>query len=219
MAIVLDTMEVRILGCLIEKELATPEYYPLSLNALANACNQKSNRRPVLSVGEEDVTRGLEGLRQKGLTRETHAAGSRVPKYLHELLSFFDLSRHETAVLCELMLRGPQTPGELRSNAGRMAPFDNIGEVDEALRSLMEHDPPIVAKLPREAGRKESRYAQLFSPSDMEEQSAAGSGTASETAESAELNETIARMEEEIARLARELEELREDFNRFRSQF
>ncbi len=212
----LDTLEVRILGCLIEKEITTPEYYPLSLNALMNACNQKSNRRPVLSVGESAVLEGLDGLRHKGLARETHTSGSRVTKYLHELLSLFDLSRSETAVLCELMLRGPQTPGELRSNAERMAPFGNIGEIEETLRALLEHDPPLVIKLPREAGRKESRYAHTFSPQDIggktvPEPHAGSSGWTS--------NEAISRLEEEIAQIRRELEDLRQDFIMLKSRF
>jgi uncharacterized protein YceH (UPF0502 family) len=219
MDIVLENMEVRILGCLIEKEVTTPEYYPLSLNALTNACNQKSNRRPVLSIDEPAVLKGLDGLRQKGLARETHAAGSRVPKYLHELLSRFDLSRHETAVLCELMLRGPQTPGELRSNAGRMAPFADIGAVEETLRGLMQHDPPFVKKLPREAGRKESRYAHLFSPQGVEGQAGPDLDAGSVTSGGPATNEVIARMEEEIERIRKELEELKQAFDQFRSQF
>lgn len=216
MDIVLDTIEVRILGCLIEKELTTPEYYPLSLNALTNACNQKSNRRPVLSADESAVLKGLDGLRQNGLARETQTSGSRVAKYVHELLSRFDLSRPEVAVLCELMLRGPQTPGELHSNAERMAPFANIGEIEETLRALLEHDPPLVTKLPREAGRKEPRYAHLFSPQDM----AVKTDQHAESVEAGEpANEAIARLEKEIAQIRRELEELRQDFTRFKSQF
>jgi uncharacterized protein YceH (UPF0502 family) len=219
MDIVLENMEVRILGCLIEKEMTTPEYYPLSLNALTNACSQKSNRRPVLSVDETIVLQGLDGLRQKGLARETHVAGSRVPKYLHELLSRFDLSRHETAVLCELMLRGPQTPGELRSNAGRMVPFAGIGEVEETLKGLMEHAPPFVMKLPRQAGRKESRYTHLFAPQDVEEQAASDLNTGSAVSGGRTINEAMARMEEEISRIREELQELRQAFDQFKSQF
>jgi uncharacterized protein YceH (UPF0502 family) len=219
MDIVLDTMEVRILGCLIEKELTTPEYYPLSLNALTNACNQKSNRRPVLFLDEPAVLKGLDGLRQKGLARETHAAGSRVPKYLHELLSLVDLSRHETAVLCELLLRGPQTPGELRSNASRIAPFAHIGEVEEALQGLMQYDPPFVIKLPREAGRKEARYMHLFLPQDVEGGAVPDAAAVSVISAGQAANEAITRMEEEIARIMKELEELKQAFEEFRSQF
>src|SRR5512135_1401291 len=211
MDIILDNIEVRIMGCLIEKEITTPEYYPLSLNALTNACNQKSNRRPVLSVDESTVLQGLEGLRQKGLARETQTAGSRVPRYLHELLSRFDLSRRETAVLCELMLRGPQTPGELRSNAERMAPLANMAEVEETLRSMMEHDPPLVTKLPRETGRKESRYAHLFSPADIEGRTIHDTHAGS-PASGGLANEAIERLEEEVVRIREELEELKQAF-------
>jgi uncharacterized protein YceH (UPF0502 family) len=219
MDIVLDTMEVRILGCLIEKELTTPEYYPLSLNALTNACNQKSNRRPVVSLDEPAVLKGLDGLRQKRLARETHAAGSRVPKYLHELLSLIDLSRHETAVLCELLLRGPQTPGELRSNASRMAPFAHIGEIEEALQGLIQHEPPFVIILPREAGRKEARYAHLFSPQDVEGGVVPDAGTLSVMSAGQAASEAITRMEKEITRIREELEELKRAFEQFKSQF
>ena len=217
MDIVLDNMEVRILGCLIEKELTTPEYYPLSLNALTNACNQKSNRRPVLSVDESAVLKGLDGLRQTGLSRETHTSGSRVTKYVHELLSRFDLSIPEVAILCELMLRGPQTPGELRTNAERMAPFANTGVIEETLLALIEHDPPLVTKLPREAGRKEWRYAHLFSPivevkTDTDLQAVPGASRRS-------TEETILRLEGEIEQIKRELQELRQAFNQFKSQF
>ena len=170
-----------------------------------------------MSVDESAVLKGLDRLRQKGLALETQTSGSRVPKYLHEIFSRFDLSRPETAILCELMLRGPQTPGELRSNAGRMSPFGNIGEIEEALLGMIEHDPPLVAKLPREAGRKESRFSQLFAP-DIEgntvpDQHAAPAGSG----ESA--NEAISRLQEDVAQIKRELEELRQDFARFRSQF
>lgn len=217
MDIVLDSIEVRILGCLIEKEITTPEYYPLSLNALTNACNQKSNRRPVLTIDETRVSEGLEGLRQKGLARETQTSGSRVPKYLHELLSRFDLSSQETAILCELMLRGPQTPGELRSNAERMAPFKTLGEIEETLIGLMQHDPPLVTKLQREAGRKESRYAHLFLPETSGEKTvdAPSAGSGHETIS----GEAIQRLEDEISRIRMELEELRQAFDRFKSQF
>jgi len=219
MDIALDDIEVRILGCLMEKEMTTPEYYPLSLNALTNACNQRSNRRPVVAVDEPTVLKGLEGLRQKGLARETQTTGSRVPKYLHELHSRFDLSRHETALVCELMLRGPQTPGELRSNGGRMAPFTDIGEVEEALTGLMEHDPPLIIKLPRETGRKESRYTHLFSPPEFQRQDAPDLHGGSVTPEGEAVNQAISRLEDEIARIREELEELREAFAQFRSQF
>ena len=214
----LDEIEARVLACLVEKELTTPEYYPLSLNALVNACNQKSNRNPVLSLSEPAVLEGIEGLKEKGLARESRAAGDRVSKYYHELSFRFDLSRQEMAVACELMLRGPQTPGELRANAGRMAPFESLAEVEETLRLLMEHDPPLVVKLAKEAGRKESRYAHLFSgghvagsaPQGDEEQVASRTGVSGDEA---------AKLKEDIERLRSELEELRREFEKFKEQF
>lgn len=217
MDFVLDNIELRILGCLIEKEMTTPEYYPLSLNALTHACNQKSNRNPVLSLDEPAVLKGLEGLRQKGLARETHATGSRVTKYLHELLSRFDLSRPEMAVLCELMLRGPQTAGELRSNAGRMSPFGNLGEVEETLRVLIEHEPPLAVKLPREAGRKESRHMHLLAGDNTEVRSMQPQPAA--TTPVMPPGDAVSRLEGEIAEIRKELEELKKAFAEFRSQF
>lgn len=218
MDMVLDDREVRILGCLIEKEMTTPEYYPLSLNALMNACNQKSNRKPVLSLDEPAILQGLVTLRQKGLTRETQVPGSRVTKYVHEILSHFDLSRPEMAVLCELMLRGPQTPGELRSNAGRIIPFDSAGEMEKTLQCLTDQVPPLVMKLPREAGRREVRYAHLFSP-DTSLEEATPDGSAASAVSDTPVTEAISRMEEEIAQIRRELEELRHAFVEFKSQF
>ncbi len=217
MDMVLDNIEVRILGCLIEKEMTTPEYYPLSLNALTSACNQKSNRRPILSFDDATVLKGLDGLRQKGLARETQASGSRVPRYLHELLSRFDLSRPETAILCELMVRGPQTPGELRSNAERMAPFKTIEEIEESLGVHMQHDPPLVTKLPRETGKKESRYAHLFLPPAIEEK--IPSDLAVGPRSGPPTSEAISRLEDQISQIRKELEELRQAFAQFKSQF
>ncbi len=218
MDIVLDNIEIRILGCLIEKEMTTPEYYPLTLNSLMNACNQKSNRNPVFSLDESSVLRGLDSLRQKGLSRETHVPGSRVTKYVHDLLSRFDLSRTEMAVVCELMLRGPQTPGELRSNTERMAPPGNAEGIEETLRSLMDYDTPLVMRLPREAGKRETRYAHGFSP-----EIAKGNTPSDRLAASAEselpTTQAISRLEDEIAQIRRGLEELRQAFAEFKSQF
>lgn len=213
MDILLDEIEVRILGCLIEKEMTTPEYYPLSLNALTNACNQKSNRHPVFSLEESSVLKGVDALRQKGLARTTQVPGSRVTKYVHDLLSLFDLSRQEISVLCELMLRGPQTPGELRSNAGRIVPFAGIGEIEEVLGRLTDQDPPLVKRLPREAGRREARFSHLLSGENVGEE--ASSTALSEMSS----QEKISKMEGEIAELRRELEQLRQAFSAFKSQF
>jgi len=157
----LTEVEIRILGCLIEKEQTTPENYPLSLNALTNACNQKSNRAPLMDLAEADVVRGLDKLGARGLARLT-TTGGRVAKYRHSLDDSLHLAPPALAVLAELMLRGPQTAGELRNRAERMTPLADIASVEELLGALMEFGPPLVTRLPRQPGRKEQRYAQLF---------------------------------------------------------
>jgi uncharacterized protein YceH (UPF0502 family) len=218
MDITLSETEARIIGCLIEKEMATPEYYPLSLNALTNACNQKSNRSPVMSLSEETVLNGLDSLREKGLARESKSTSSRVTKYAHSMLDRFDLSRQEMAVLSELMLRGPQTPGELRSRAGRMADFATLEAVEQTLQALITHDPPLAVKLQREPGRKECRYEQLFSG---EAESATASHESpdlhSVTDNSAE--DKIRALEDEITKIKSDLAQLQQEFSRFKSQF
>jgi len=216
MDIILDDAEIRILGCLIEKELTTPEYYPLSLNSLTNACNQKSNRNPVVSFAEADVAQGLEGLQEKGLARTTLTAGSRVTKYLHTILDRFDLSRQEIAILCELLLRGPQTLGELRTHAERISPFEGLEEVEKKLQALMDYDPALVIKLPREAGRKECRHMHLFSgmPSHGFSEVPTEQATPQLT-----VQERLSRLEEENSRLRSELGELKQAFAEFKSQF
>jgi len=213
MDIVLNEAEVRILGCLIEKELTTPEYYPLSLNSLTNACNQKSNRDPIVSFDEADVSHGLESLHEMGLTRKTLTAGSRVTKYLHTFLDKFDLSAHEIAILCELMLRGPQTLGEVRSHAERMSEFKGLEEVENSLQALMDYDPALVIKLPRETGRKECRYMHLFSGSITQALSS------EPTAHQSPVQERISKLEEETSKLRSELEELKQSFAEFKAQF
>lgn len=215
MDIILNDSEVRILACLIEKEITTPEYYPLSLNSLTNACNQKSNRNPIVSYDEADVTRGLGSLQEKGLVRKTLTSGDRVSKYLHTILDGFDLSRQEMAILCELMLRGPQTVGEVRSRTERMSVFESLEEVENSLQGLAEHDPPLTLKMPRETGRKERRYMHLF---------LGGIETLHDfSAEPAAIQmssqEKIKKLEEEIVRLRSELEELKRAFADFKSQF
>ena len=152
MNIILNEIETRVLGCLIEKSFTTPDYYPLTLNALTNACNQKSNRNPVMSLEETTVVRGLDDLRKKGISEKVLKADSRVPKYQQLFMSKFDLSRSQTAVLCELMLRGPQTGGEIRNRAERMNKFQDLDEVEDILSGLMEADIPMVVKLPRQPG-------------------------------------------------------------------
>ncbi len=159
----LTAAEARVLGALIEKEVTTPEYYPLSLNALINACNQKSNREPVMDLDEEAVRQALHGLEDKGLAGRARSADGRVSKYEHWLGEAFNFSRAETALICVLLLRGPQTPGELRGRTERMHRFEEIADVLAAVQKLMERDPPLVSLLPRQPGTKESRYAHLLS--------------------------------------------------------
>jgi uncharacterized protein len=210
MDIVLNEKEVRIIGSLIEKEMTTPEYYPLSLNALTNACNQKSNRNPVVSYDESTVEIGVKGLEEKGLVRKVYA-GSRVTKYIHLLLDMFDLSRQEISILCEMLLRGPQTTGELRTRADRMSKIESLEEAEKTVQALIEHQPSLAIKLPRERGRKESRYMHLLSGMPLEK---ASIEAASETSE-----ERTLRLEDEVTKLRAELEDLRQSFEKFRSQF
>ncbi len=160
----LDPVEVRVLGSLLEKEITTPEYYPLTLNALVNACNQKSNREPTTSYDEEQVLTALETLRSKKLSTKVTGTGLRVPKYTHRFSEALNLGRRETALLCVLMLRGQQTVGELRDRAERMHDFADLAEAESCLQRLAEREPyPLVTKLPRQPGMKEPRYAHLLS--------------------------------------------------------
>jgi uncharacterized protein len=160
--IVLTAAEARVLGALVEKEVTTPDYYPLSLNALANACNQRSNREPVMNLDEDDLRQALHGLERKQLAGRARSSDGRVTKYEHWLGEAFNFTRAETALMCVLLLRGPQTPGELRSRAERLHGFDEISDVLGGLQKLMEREPPLVALLPRQPGTKESRYAHLL---------------------------------------------------------
>src|SRR5215471_4952271 len=163
MKLTLTPVEARVLGSLIEKQITTPEYYPLSLNALTNACNQKSNRDPVVSFDEHTVLQATDGLREKKLGWVIKKADSRVLKYGHIFPEAFHLSPPEVAVLCVLMLRGPCTPGEIRAASGRLFNFEGLPEVEAALQALMENEQgALAAKLPRQPGRKESRYAHLL---------------------------------------------------------
>ncbi|MGD0940788.1 MAG: YceH family protein [Terracidiphilus sp.] len=161
--IVLSAAQARVLGALVEKEVTTPDYYPLSLNALINACNQRSNREPVMDLDEEDVRHALHRLEDLRLAGRARGADGRVTKYEHWLGEFFNFSRAETALVCVLLLRGPQTPGELRGRTERMHRFDELTDVLAALQKLMEREPPLAAVLPRLPGTKESRYAHLLS--------------------------------------------------------
>jgi uncharacterized protein YceH (UPF0502 family) len=210
MELLLNPVEARVLGALLEKEITTPEYYPLSLNALVNACNQKSNRDPVVNFDQAQVEQALDLLRHKGLLLTTTGAGSRVPKYGHRITEKLNLGRRELAVLCELMLRGPQTVGELRTRAERMHPFDDLAEVT----SVIEKQPELITKLPRRAGEKESRYAHLLSgppvqPAEAEVEEAPKHASV----------DRIGMLEVQMAQLRSELEDLKQEFAGFRRQF
>src|SRR6266481_9593870 len=159
----LSEVEVRVLGALIEKDITTPDYYPLSLNALVNACNQKNNREPVMALGEDAVRAALESLQRQRLAGPASGADGRVTKYEHRLQEVFNFDRRETAILCELLLRGAQTPGELRGRTERMYRFQELEDALATIEKLSQREPPLVAVLPRQPGTKESRYMQLFS--------------------------------------------------------
>jgi uncharacterized protein YceH (UPF0502 family) len=162
-AIILTPNQARVLGALVEKEITTPEYYPLSLNALINACNQRSNREPVMDLDEDAVRMALHGLEDHRLAGRSRASEGRVAKYEHWLGEAFNFSRAETALVCVLLLRGPQTPGELRSRTDRLHRFEELTDVTAGLQKLMEREPPLAAILPRQPGTKESRYMHLLS--------------------------------------------------------
>lgn len=212
--IVLTEVEARVLGALVEKEITTPDYYPLSLNALVNACNQKSNREPVMDLDEDDVRQALDGLNRLGLAGAARGADSRVTKYEHRLQEAFNFERREAAVLCVLLLRGPQTPGELRGRTERMHRFNDLDEVQTALRRLMERQPPLVKALPRQPGTKELRYAHLLS-GDVESWEPPAESHAASGADT----ERIARLEEEVANLQAEVAELKRQLGDFHKQF
>ena len=217
MDILLSDVETRVLGSLVEKELTTPEYYPLSMNALVNAYNQKSNRDPAMSLDEEAVRESLRTLDKKGLAGPADNMVSRVSKYEHRLQEAYNFTRHEIALLAELLLRGPQTPGELRSRADRMHKFDDLGVVQSTLQRLMKREPPLVKVLPRQPGTKEARYAHLLS-GDVDvplPDSAAGVAVTS----SAGSGERIARLEAQVETLQLEIAELKQQFAAFRKQF
>ena len=208
MTIELTPHEARIIGCLIEKEITTPEQYPLSLNALTNACNQKSNRDPVLDLDEATVQQTADQLIKKYLVSTQTGYGSRVTKYQHRFCNTeygnLKFSPQELGIVCELLLRGPQTPGELRSRASRLCPLKDVSEVDAALHSLAEReDGPFVVQLPREPGRRESRHAHLFSGEvagaayDEHQQEA----PARRTENSGQLEQRVANLEAEVAEL------------------
>lgn len=218
MDMILNDIEVRVLGSLVEKELTTPEYYPLSLNSLTNACNQKSNRDPVTSLTEDDVVRALDSLRFKQLV-VLSADGGRVRKYRHLLSEKLGLMPAELAIICELLVRGPQTVGELRTRGERMHPFSDLAAVEEVLNELMTRETPLITLMARQPGRKEGRYAQLFSgmPECIEDKP----GARPEAARQRVLaeNERIAKLEEDVTILRGEIIELQQMMAEFKSQF
>ena len=217
----LTPIEARVLGSLVEKEVTTPDYYPLSLNALVNACNQKNNRDPVMTLDEDAVRNALSGLQSQRLAGPAGGADSRVTKYEHRLQEVYNFSRGEIAVLCVLLLRGPQTPGELRGRTERMHRFEDLDQVQAALQRLMQREPPLAAVLPRQPGTKEARYAHLMS-GDVEyaapEHSPTASPITSGSADS-DLRDRIAQLEQTVAELKSRIEELSQELSEFRRQF
>jgi uncharacterized protein len=215
--VVLTDNEARVLGSLVEKDITTPDYYPLTLNALVNACNQKSNRDPVMNLNDELVRQALHSLNEKGLAGTASSADSRVPKYEHRMQEAFNFTRRETAVMCVLMLRGPQTPGELRGRTERMHRFEDLTDVQSTLQKLMTREEPLVKILPRQPGTKEARYAHLLCgvksewdapPPAIEVRAGDGSD-----------NERILRLEETVEALKKDIDELKQELAGFRRQF
>ena len=217
----LTAAEARVLGALVEKEVTTPDYYPQSLNALVNACNQRSNREPVTDLDEDDVRQALHGLEDMRLAGRARGADGRVSKYEHWLGEAFNFNRAETALLCVLLLRGPQTPGELRGRTERMHRFDEIGEVLAGLQKLMEREPALVAVLPRQPGTKEARYAHLLSggvesiPMAAAEpvyvRREAGAGSPPDVGQEeriAQLEATVAELRQEVVALRAKIDDL-----------
>ena len=213
--LLLTETEVRVLGALIEKDITTPDYYPLSLNALVNACNQKNNREPVMSLDEEAVRQALSGLQEKRLAGPVSSADSRVAKYEHRLQEAFNFDRRETAVLCVLLLRGPQTPGELRGRTERMHRFEALDEVLATLQKLSQHEPPLVKMLPRQPGTKEARYAHLLAGESPNWETLAPSTSHAASSDGSR----IQHLEAEVAELRREVENLKQELASFRKQF
>jgi uncharacterized protein len=233
----LSPIEARVIGCLIEKQITTPDQYPLSLNALVNACNQKSNRDPVLELEERIVQQTVDDLGRKHFVVEKSGFGSRVPKYQHRFCNTeygtLKLDPQELAIVCELLVRGPQTPGELRSRAARMAPFTDVSEVEAALTRLSRReDGPFVIQLAREPGRRDSRYAHLFSgpvegggaerhPGDARADAGHAAATAGELRSAIATPETAfpdMRQEDRLERLEEEVRALRAELNDLKSR-
>ncbi|GAB4374461.1 MAG: YceH family protein [Calditrichia bacterium] len=214
----LNQVEVRILGCLIEKESTTPEYYPLSLNALKNACNQKSNRYPVVNWDDATVVEGIKSLQREELVLVASGAGQRVRKYIHKFSEKYFVSRKALAVMCVLMLRGSQTVGEIRTRSERIYSFESLEEVSEALEELMERDQPLIVRLPRRPGQKESRYAHLLSGEPEIPVETFPETGASDTAIQSQ-SEVVEKLVEQVENLQQELQDLKKAFETFKAQF
>lgn len=212
-ALNLSDTEIRVLGALIEKDITTPDYYPLSLNALVNACNQKNNRDPIMALDEVAVRQALNLLQEKRLAGPAGGADSRVTKYEHRLQEVFNFDRREIAAICVLLLRGPQTPGELRTRTERMYRFETLEDVQSALQKLMDREPPLARVLPRQPGTKESRYMHLFGaeiPETIESAPALPTGSR---------DSRLANLEAEVATLRAEIAGLKHQFAAFKMQF
>lgn len=210
---ILNEYELRVLGALVEKHIATPDYYPMTVNALVNACNQKNHRDPVVSYDEPTVARALESLREKNLAYIFHGSDSRVPRYGHLFPKAFDLIEPEVALMCVLILRGPQTPGELRSRSAHLHQFENLALVESLLQALSLRDEPLVVKLPRQQGSRESRFAHLLGGPVEAETPSLQSPTSNSS------HDRIDSLEEEINSLRAELADLKAQFENFKTQF
>jgi uncharacterized protein YceH (UPF0502 family) len=217
--ILLDPFEIRVLAVLAEKEALTPDNYPLSLNALTNGCNQLSSRDPVMSISEETVQEILQRLIQRKLVVEVNQAGARVPKYEHRLRVKWLLEQDKLAVLIMLMLRGVQTAGEIRARSGRLHEFSSVAEVEAALQFLIDKFPPLVARIARAPGAKESRYAHLLSGDEVLERQEIAASFSSHAAVAPSRQDRIEQLEEEVVRLRHEVALLAEQFEHFKKQF
>ena len=214
----LTNVEARVLGALIEKDITTPDYYPLSLNALVNACNQKNNREPVMNLDESAVRDALSSLQEKRLAGPAGGADSRVTKYEHRLQEVFNFDRRETALVCVLLLRGPQTPGELRGRTERMYRFETLDDVQSGLQKLMDRQPPLARVLPRQPGTKESRYMHLFS-GDIAADYVPPAAAPVARSSGEKIDARISGLETEVSSLRSEIAELRRELAEFKQQF
>jgi uncharacterized protein YceH (UPF0502 family) len=234
--VLLAEIETRVLGSLIEKDITTPDYYPLSLNALVNACNQKNNRDPVMTLDEAAVRNALATLQEKRLAGPASGADSRVTKFEHRLQEVFNFDRREIAIVCVLLLRGPQTPGELRSRTDRMYHFEALDDVISTLDRLAQREPPLARVLPRQPGTKEFRYTHLFSGEPPEPSASVGDspahasvaracaerppkGPSPATASASSTPDRLATLEDEVTRLRQQLAEVQDQLATFRKQF